>query len=291
MNVGDWIAGTAHLGEIEEALYLRLLLAYYAREGPLPTDVGACARLARASSKDARKTVDSLLREFFYLEADGWHHKRADEEIARFYDKSAKAKASAAVSAEVRRKRANAERTPSERISERSADAHADAELPMTHDPVPMTHDETLSPVSVVPPRPGNLSAATWDGWLRHLREKGKPATPTQERLMLAKLAEHADPDAVVQTAIANGWRYLDPPGRTPQGQAPPRPKTLRERGAENMDIITGRARNGRDGTTVDGTAERVDRAAVLPLARDLRDPARRDVGDGEPGCTDRDVA
>lgn len=86
---------TAHLSWLEDCAYRRLLDAYYVREKPLPVEVRECYKLARATSKQEREAVDYVLREFFMATDDGHHQARADAEIARFQNKSRKAKASA----------------------------------------------------------------------------------------------------------------------------------------------------------------------------------------------------
>lgn len=96
-HVGDWITATAHLTEVEECIYSRMIDQYYARESPLSKDVKAVARLVRASTAEARRAVPSMLEEFFALGDDGWHQKRCDEEIAAYRSKAAKASASAAI--------------------------------------------------------------------------------------------------------------------------------------------------------------------------------------------------
>lgn len=94
-HIGDFLKKTVHLTVVEEGIYRRLLDRYYITEGPLPADVRECCKLARASSRKEREAVATVLKEFFHLEADGYHQRRADEEIARFHDKHEKAKRSA----------------------------------------------------------------------------------------------------------------------------------------------------------------------------------------------------
>lgn len=81
-HLGDWAAATGHLTWDEDMAYTRLLRAYYHAEKPIPDGQGY--RLAKASTPAQRRAVDAVLQEFFTLEADGWHQKRADAEIARF---------------------------------------------------------------------------------------------------------------------------------------------------------------------------------------------------------------
>jgi uncharacterized protein YdaU (DUF1376 family) len=86
-NIGDWRAATLHLSAIEECIYSRLVDSYYLDEAPLPADIRKCYRLARAGSKEEREAVAIVLDEFFDLQADGYHQKRCDEELARYHDK------------------------------------------------------------------------------------------------------------------------------------------------------------------------------------------------------------
>jgi len=92
-HIGDYAAATAHLSLIEDAIYCRMLRRYYLTESPLPTDVDAIARLIGA--RDEAAIVKAILLEFFTLDDDGWHQKRADEDISRVRVKAEKARASA----------------------------------------------------------------------------------------------------------------------------------------------------------------------------------------------------
>ncbi len=64
--------------------YTRLLRIYYRREKPIPLDAGETCRLVRASTAAQRKAVKIVLEEFFAFCEDGWHNKRADDEIAAY---------------------------------------------------------------------------------------------------------------------------------------------------------------------------------------------------------------
>lgn len=94
-HIGDYAQATAHLSFIEDAAYSRLIRKYYAEEKPLPGDLKAVQRLVGARTKEERQAVSDILDEFFELEADGWHNKRCDAEIARYRGKQDKARASA----------------------------------------------------------------------------------------------------------------------------------------------------------------------------------------------------
>lgn len=94
-HIGDYAAATAHLSLLEDAIYSRLLRRYYLQEEPLPVEVRQVARLAGARTPEEVEAVEVVLAEFFVQEADGWHNKRADEEIKRYQAKQDKARASA----------------------------------------------------------------------------------------------------------------------------------------------------------------------------------------------------
>ena len=131
-HIGDYAKDTGHLSWDEDMAYTRLLRAYYSREGAIPQD--QTYRLARASTGQQKKAVDSVLAEFFTLESDGWHNKRADAELAIAHEKSEKARTSAAKRWQSNTSNANAMRTHSE--------GNAKAMLPITNNQEPVTNSQ-----------------------------------------------------------------------------------------------------------------------------------------------------
>jgi uncharacterized protein YdaU (DUF1376 family) len=85
-HLGDYVRDTAHLSLLQDGAYHRLLAAYYIRERALPTEHDQCFKLARCKNVSERKAVLAVLKEFFRLEPDGYHQKRADEQIAEYQD-------------------------------------------------------------------------------------------------------------------------------------------------------------------------------------------------------------
>ena len=92
-NIGDYKSHTEHLSEMEDLTYRRMLDWYYLHEKPFPTDYGEIARLIRMRSHI--DCIAVVLHEFFDLVDGGWIHHRANAEIAKAGEKSAKAAASA----------------------------------------------------------------------------------------------------------------------------------------------------------------------------------------------------
>jgi len=179
-NVGDYAAHTAHLEPLEDLAYRRLLDVYYLREGPLPADIQATAKLIRMRSMAA--DVESVLREFFTLTEAGWQHKRCDQEIERMQDKQAKARASAQVSVNVRR--ANAERTLKQTATnaERTlGESATDVELP-TPTPTPDKERERAPRARRAPSGvecPDDVAEDVWSDWLALRKAKKAPVTRT----------------------------------------------------------------------------------------------------------------
>jgi len=83
-HLGDYAAATLHLSWDEDCAYRRLLDQYYKREAPIPADLPAACRLARASTPVQRSAVEAVLREFFTLTEDGWVQAHCVEAIATF---------------------------------------------------------------------------------------------------------------------------------------------------------------------------------------------------------------
>ena len=92
-NIGDYQSHTAHLSEMEDLAYRRLLDWYYLHESSIPLDAGEVARQIRMRSHS--DSIAIVLQEYFERTADGWIHHRADIEIEKVGEKSVKASASA----------------------------------------------------------------------------------------------------------------------------------------------------------------------------------------------------
>ena len=76
----------------ERGAYSALLDQYYANEGPLPLDSRERYRMAGAISKADKAAVDYVVRRYFVEQADGWHNKRADSEIAAYQTRAESAR-------------------------------------------------------------------------------------------------------------------------------------------------------------------------------------------------------
>lgn len=81
---GDYTRDTAHLSLSEHGAFLLLLTTYYSTEKPLPADLGAVQRIARAVTTDEQQAAARVAEEFFPVAEDGLRHNdRADKEIEK----------------------------------------------------------------------------------------------------------------------------------------------------------------------------------------------------------------
>lgn len=92
-NIGDYHSHTSHLDPLEDIAYRRMLDYCYLNEIPLPLEVDEIARLIRMRSHT--DCIEIVLRDFFQKTKDGYIQPRVNDEVAKYHDKSAKAKKSA----------------------------------------------------------------------------------------------------------------------------------------------------------------------------------------------------
>lgn len=82
-HIGDYLRDTVHLTLVEHGAYRRMLDLYYASEKALPLDLDWLCRLVRADETQERDAVHFVLTHYFVKKADGWHNKRADNELGK----------------------------------------------------------------------------------------------------------------------------------------------------------------------------------------------------------------
>ena len=169
LHVGDYDKATAHLTACEDGIYGRLLRRYYDTEAPLCADLKALQRFVRARTKEEQQAVETVLQEFFALEADGWHHKRCDSEIQRYRDKSQKARES--VSKRWAKRDAEALPTQSERTTEPVREGYERITDDIHRAPVPrhQTPDTTLVPKVQRGSAKGSRLSSDWTPPPEHL--------------------------------------------------------------------------------------------------------------------------
>lgn len=170
-HIGDYAAATSHLSLIEDAVYTRMLRRYYLTECHLPADVQQVMRLVGARQPEECAAVEAVLREFFTLADDGWHQKRADEDIAKFHEKQGKARASADV-------RWGAVRSQSERNAN-AMRTQCDGNAHQTPDTSNQQEQKQKQPRVTAQLAPDDVEPQTWADWLALRKAKKAPVTQT----------------------------------------------------------------------------------------------------------------
>ncbi|WP_312325667.1 YdaU family protein [Stenotrophomonas sp.] len=90
---GDYLRDTSRLSLTEHGAYLRLMLAYYAEEAPLPEAFSELFVIAGATTSADKAAVKKVADRYFPVGDDGLRRNgRADEEIAKAQDRIADGK-------------------------------------------------------------------------------------------------------------------------------------------------------------------------------------------------------
>lgn len=134
-NIGDYMRDTAHLDDMEDLAYRRMLDLYYLKESPLPPSIPEIAKLIRMRTHS--ESIANVLREYFTLTDDGYVNAKANSTLSKIYGKSEKAKKSAEIRWEKQRlKNANALQTDSERNANGMLPNNLTTQQPNNTDPL-----------------------------------------------------------------------------------------------------------------------------------------------------------
>jgi uncharacterized protein YdaU (DUF1376 family) len=94
-HIGDYLRDTEGLTGSQHGFYLLLMCWYYSTGRPLPNDLQRIYRRVHAESLDEKQAVEYVLAQFFRLEGNAWMHKRIEDELSKWREKTAQAQASA----------------------------------------------------------------------------------------------------------------------------------------------------------------------------------------------------
>ena len=203
-NIGDYQSHTAHLSEMEDLTYRRLLDWYYLHETPIPLDLTEVARQIRMRSHS--ECIAVVLQEYFERIEHGWIHHRADKEIDKAGEKSTKASQSAKARWDKKANKnkdlavdANALRTQSE------GNATQDTE----HITQNTKHRNKSTDVAF--DLPDWIPLETWNAFLDMRKRIKKPATDFAKKLIVGKLQKFKDQGqdvvAILEKSITSGWQ------------------------------------------------------------------------------------
>jgi len=194
-NIGDYISHTRHLTLGEDAVYRRLLDAYYLQEHPLNAGVAVVAR--QINARDYENEVREILEEFFTLTEKGWINVRADKEIAKYHAKSEQASRAGKASA---KSRSNKLLTG---VKSQLNKNLTDEQLNIKQETINNKQEPTIE-------LPTWLSETHWKDFVEFRKFIKKPMTEKAKQLMLSKLQKIKDnghdPIMAMNTSIANNW-------------------------------------------------------------------------------------
>jgi hypothetical protein len=241
-NIGDYARDTAHLTEMEDLAYRRMLDLYYRSEKPLPESIEEIARLIRMRTHC--ECIAIVLQDFFELCADGYRNGRADRELDRTYSKSSKARESA-------RARWNKNNDLSDANAlRRQCEGNANDMLPITHDTLPITHDTGVKEnnATVVAKPPAEVidfsplcMTDEQIAEVKRIRKKNKGGAITQRVINgLAKEFEAAaaigwGPEEILSEWELRSWKSFKAEWVKPRGRAFDGLSAVSQQNAQNL--------------------------------------------------------
>lgn len=211
-HIGDFIRDTARLSDAQCMAYLRMIWMYYETEAPLEDDVDAIAFRIGATAYDVRL----ILRHFFFLHENRWHHSRCDREVLKLREKSDKAKKSA----DARWNNANAMRTHTERNA-------IEPKIDATQYPIPSTQEKPIPPTPKSAGKPASTRAEEVfdDFWSAYPKKVGKEAA----RKAWAKVKHPIETCGKILLALS--WQVRTEQWMKNGGQFIPNPATYLNQG------------------------------------------------------------
>jgi len=87
-NIADYRKDTGHLSTLEHGIYRQLLDWYYLEEVPIPKETQTVIRRLRLGSESDIQSLQNVLNDFFFLQDDGYHQLRCDDQIHKYHGKA-----------------------------------------------------------------------------------------------------------------------------------------------------------------------------------------------------------
>lgn len=218
-NIGSYRRDTGHLTLLEHGVYRMLIDSYYMNEGPLKADDEQLMRTHCIRSADEQKAYANVMKDFFRLEDEYYVHDGCDKVLEKIFAKSQAARESA--EARWARKNGGSKRTHSKRNAnamQSDSEGNANGMLPITHNPIPNTHNPNIKPTPSAP-RESKLDFSQWHeqpdqqilkDWIAMRRGKKAPVSQTvinryAKQLELACKDGHTV-DECLSLSTTKGW-------------------------------------------------------------------------------------
>lgn len=182
-HIGDYHSHTAHLTEMEDLAYRRLLDFYYLHELPLTDNINELSKRIRMRAHC--ECIASVLLEYFELTEAGWVHHRVEMEISKCGEISKKNSENAKLRWQREREKNEQNQTPNATAMRPQCDSDATAMPPKTQDPLPTTQDPVKSGANA---------------------SRFRPPTVEDVRAYCEEKGYQVDPDRFINHYESNGW-------------------------------------------------------------------------------------
>jgi uncharacterized protein YdaU (DUF1376 family) len=247
---------TAHLSLAQDGAYRRLLSHYYRTRKPLPANAEILLRVCRAFDDTEKAAVMLVVEEFFTLEDDGYHNRRADAELEK--------------QAQVSEKRREAGKKGAEKTNgKRAANGSANERQ------MPTQSQLHIKPISIpqfvlpcwVPEKP-------WNDFLMMREKMRKPPTIRAKELIVMELEkllnQGHDPAEVLNQSTKKSYLDVYPLGESRNGT---------NRQNQPIRVSAAAARNERNAQAFANVARKI--GLDTPMAATGEPPVQRGVDGG----------
>jgi len=258
-NIADYRKDTTHLSRLEHGIYRDLMDWYYLDETPIPEETQSVSRRLRLETELEASALENVLSDFFTLCADGYHHKRIDQEIADYYSICAKNKENGKKGGRPKgvKPLPSKEENPVGSQSQPTGNPN-ETQINPNHKPLTTNHEPSLktkraplfNPADcVLPPSIDSNKWAEWIAYRKGRKLATSEATALKQIEFLADCAgKGIDAGKVIDDSIRQGWQGLFEPKQ--QQASKPGYQSIHEQRANTIAILTGKKSHER--TTAD---------------------------------------
>lgn len=235
-NIADYRKDTAHLSLIEHAIYRQLLDWYYLDERPIPAETHWVIRRFQIPHEQ----VETILKEFFELRSDGWHHSRCDIEINNYKHNAEKNRRNGKLGGRPKKTQSVNLANPNE--TQEKPTGNPSESQPVTNNQEPITKRKSKADTATASRLPADWSPTEAD---QDFCRRERPDLDC--RSVADRFRDHwiskpgADGRKLDWSATWRNWVRRE----SAQPRASPR-QTVNDQRTETIEYLTGRSKNER---------------------------------------------
>jgi uncharacterized protein YdaU (DUF1376 family) len=206
-HIGDFIKDTNFLNNEEVGIYLKLLWLYYDTEKPLPNDTFMLSM--KTGARESEAILTGILKMFFELINDEWHHTRCDKEIVEYQAFCAKQKDNGLKGGRPKNTQSKPKHNPVVSQTEPKIT------LTTNHKPLTTNHKPIVKTKANGQALPDWLPIPEFQAFLEYRKSKRNALNEHAQKLLIEKLSglqtDGQDLVAVLNQSILNGWSGVFP--------------------------------------------------------------------------------